>query len=642
MKKSDIRILVVEDDESLGRAIEEGLKRSGFNPKLVASPAAAEQTLRLEECHGMVIDCMLPRKNGVDFATEVRASHPRIEIVLTSGIFRDKSYARDAIIKTKAREFFNKPFELSKLIQTFDDAFAPVLEAEIHPLFQLMQRNQYSAAEKIDAIRLTPTVHGFDLPWIYSLLMDTNISGTLHVAYPDKLEAAVTFSKRRIIDVQYADTESYFGLLLVEMGFSSPEEVDQILSENTGKRIGDRLVDESFVSPHSIGIVRREQMVIRLSKTIQDTPVEIRFKTEICDSDIHIDGLKFTQLLSDWVCSKVTTEWLKTFYRQYLASPLTPGANYSQAGIVIHLPAARVFADFDLTLAWPRTIDDICAGRANRENDLLRAVHFFLVQRILRFEPKAIESEPLGAIRTRLTRIWQDMQDQDHFEILATNKLAKFSDINRNYRELAKILHPDRLPPSAPADLRQLNQEIFARITEAHSTLSDDTRRQMYTKALEHGHAEEILQAETKFEEGMRLLRSSQFHDARKALGKVLKMHGRRSDVGLYYLWALIKEKRHRADRTELSNKVRDVLQTIPHEDRHSAHYFFVKGMYFELIGQIQNSYQSFKRACSIDPEFTDAKKEMTYIKQIYGKKKNKFTDELSIVVTKILGRKTG
>ncbi len=642
VKKSDIRILVVEDDESLGRALEEGFRRSGYSIRLVPSPSAAENALRLEEYHGMIIDCMLPRKNGVDLASEIKNSYPKIEIALTSGIFRDKAFAREALIKSKAREFFNKPFELSRVIQTFDEIFTPILDADQQPLFELLQLEQYSSNDKLHAVRQTPSIHGLDLPWVYSLLMDPHISGTLRIAYPDSRQAAIDFNKGKIANVHFADSESYFGVLLIEMGFASSEEIDRMLAKQQSKRLGERLVDESYISPHAIGIVRHEQMVIRLSKTIQDTNVEIQFDAKEIESDVFIDGFKFTQLLSDWACSKLSNEWLKSFYRQYVGNPLTASVNYNQANIVAHLPAARVFADLEMTLTWPRTIDQICADHMDRELDILRALHFFLLQRILRFGPKAVDKESIENKRIRLERIWQEMQDQNFFQILGVNKLAKQSEIQRCYRELAKVLHPDRLPDSVPADLRELSQKIFARITQAHSTLSDEAKRQAYTKTLEHGMADEILLAETKFEEGLRLLRSHQFREARKALEKVMKMHGRRSDVVVYYIWSLIKEKRHRADRSELANRAGDLMQTIAHEDRHNPQYFFVKGMYYELTGEIQRSYQAFKHALSLDPNFIDANKEITYIKQVYGKKKSTFTDDLSVVVTKILRRKTG
>ncbi len=643
MKKSDIRILIVEDDESLGRALEQGLRRSGYNPKLVASPAAAQRALAIEEIHGMLVDCMLPRQSGVEFAGEIRKTNEKMEIILTSGIYRDKAFSHDAMIKTKARAFFNKPFNLEEVVQTFDDAFRSLIEVEQQPLFELLSLDQYSLSDKLQALAKTPSVHGFDLPWIYCLLMDKNISGGLQITYSDGRTATVQFNKGRIVDVLYADSESYFGTLLVEKGFATSEQVQRMLDEQKTKKIGERLVDESLVSPHAIDVVRYEQMVIRISKTIQDLDVEIRFESSpVNEPIVYIDGFKFTQLLSDWICSKMNAPWFKIFYLPWLNHPLVLSANQNQINIVQHLPAGRVISDLGLTFDWPRTIDEITIEHPQRSSDIYRAIHFLLVQRILRFGSKTVDAETTENKRIRLNRIWHDMQKQNLFEILGVTRLAKYSDINRNYRELAKVLHPDRIPESAPDDLRELNKKVFEKITAAHETLSDETRRQIYLKTLEHGLADEILQAESMFEQATHLLKAQHFREARKIFEKVLKMTGKRSDTVVYYLWALIKEKRHRSNREDLISRVQDLLQTIAHEDRHSPQYFFVKGMSYELTGQIQHAYQTFKRVLSMDPEFFDAKKELSYIKQQYAQKKTSFTDELSVVVTKILGRKTG
>ena len=643
MKKSDIRILIVEDDESLGRALEQGLRRSGYNPKLVTSPSAAQRALALEEFQGMLVDCMLPRQSGVDFACEVHKNNEKIEVILTSGIYRDKTFARDAMIKTKAREFFNKPFDIEEVVQAFDNIFRTQIEIEQRPLFNLLSLDQYSLSDKIQALSKTPSVHGFDLPWVYCLLMEKNISGGLQITYADHRTATIRFDKGRIVDVIYTDSESYFGTLLIEKGFATPEQVQAILAEQKTKKLGEHLVDESLISPHAVDVVRYEQMVIRISKTIQDLDIELRFESgPVTESRVYIEGFKFTQLLSDWVCSKITASWLKSFYRPWLNHPLVFSANQNQLNIVQHLPAARVIADLGFTFDWPQTIDEIAMAHPNRSNEIYRAIHFLLVQRILRFGPKTVDAETTESKRIRLTRIWQDMQKQNLFEVLGVGRLAKFSDIDRNYRELAKVLHPDRMAESASDDLRELNKKVFEKITKAHATLSDESSRQNYLKTLEHGLADEILYAETTFEQATNLLKSQHFREARKLYEKILNMHGKRSDTIVYYLWALIKEKRHRSGREDLISQVQELMQTIAHEDRHSPQYFFVKGMYYELAGQIQHAYQTFKRVLSIDSEFVDAKKELSYIKQQYAHKKSSFTDELSVVVTKIFGRKTG
>jgi hypothetical protein len=83
-------------------------------------------------------------------------------------------------------------------------------------------------------------------------------------------------------------------------------------------------------------------------------------------------------------------------------------------------------------------------------------------------------------------------------------------------------------------------------------------------------------------------------------------------------------------------------MPQVAHEDRHGAKYYFIRGMFYELTGQVQKAYMNFKHAMSLDPFFEDAKREMNYIKQNYARNKTTFSDDFSQVVTKFFKKKTG
>lgn len=645
MQKSDIHILVVEDDPTLGKALEEGLKRAGYSARLVASAAHAKSAMKLQAYLGLVVDCLLPNKNGVDFATEALVENPRMVTVLTSGIYKDRVFATDSVLKTKAKAFLNKPFDLAALIEVFDQNFNDLLDDNHEPIYQLLTRDQYSPRDKIIAIENTKYMHGFDLPFVYSLLLDPQIVGFLEIVYDDGRKSHIGFNRGRIDYVLHPDVESYFGVLLVEKGFTSPEEVEEILAQSgSGKLLGQKLIDSSYLSPHAIEIVQHEQMVIRISKTIQDTSVKVSFVTEDrAEPNVFIDGFLFTQLLSDWIVSKITPDWLNGFFRPWFDNPLVSGAHYSHMNFIKDLPAARAMQKFSGAENWPHTIQELIGDNVKSSGGIQRAVFFMLVQRILKFGSKQGYSEDPATKLNRLNRIWAEMQKQNYFENLGVSSHAKPSEINRAYHDLAKTFHPDRLLANATVEVKELTQQIFTRVTEAYHVLSHPERLENYVKTLEVGMAEDILKSESTFEEGIRQLNLRQFNDARKTFKKALSMKGRRSDTIIYYIWALIKDKRHRADRHELADKVAGLLPKVAHEDRHGPKYYMIKGMFYELTGQVQKAYLNFKHAMSLDPFFEDAKREMQFIKQNYSRPtKSVFSDDLSTVVTKFFKKRSG
>lgn len=641
MQKSDVRILIIEDDATLGRAIEEALKRAGYGTCLVATPSQAKTATELIDYHGMVVDCMLPQKSGVETACEIiKSMNQQPVLILISGIYKDRIFAHDAISRTQASAFFNKPFDIHELVKMFDTSFSHIIEHSHEPLFEFITHKQFSPQDKLKALANTEHIQGFDLPLVYTLLMDPQITGELSLYYADRKKPSVIgFQEGTVYKVEHEDSQSYFGALLLEKGFVSAKELREALRDQGNKPIGKQLIENSNLSPHAVDIIKHEQMLIRISKTIQNTSVRINFKESNVIKNInsvHINGFLFTQLLNDWICSKVTTQWLKSFYAAWLENPVVRGPEFGKINMLKDLAAAISFSKILIQKDWPHKLQDIFSQNIGNEEDILRGLHFFTLQRVVVFGEKSPASNDFEAKISRAKKILEGYQNKNHYEIFGLAQTAQMSEIHDVYRDLAKIFHPDRLHPKSPEELKIISEKIFSILTNAHQVLSNKIKRDEYNKTLQLGHTEDILKAESKLEEALRYMQNGKNREARKLLEKIMGMPGARSDIVVYYLWALIKEKRRNTDHYTLAERVEKHLNRVPHEDRHSAQYFFVKGMYYELTDQIQKAYQYLKHSSTLNPSFLDPKREIDYIKQHYSnRKKTTFTDDISVVVTK-------
>lgn len=644
MQKSEIRILIVEDDATLAQAIETALQRAGYSTEKSNSYQTAKAAFDLNSYHGMVVDCMLPQKSGIDLVEEFNAEYKRnLVVIFTSGIFKERAFANDAMRRTKARDFFFKPFDIAELVQQFDNAFASDIEVFKDPAFELLKKAQYSTQDKLNAISKTESIHGFDLPLIYSLLMDSNISGELEICYEPDKKSYVSFNGGQIDSVVHHDAESYFGLLLVERGFCTHEEVAEFLSNPSKKPIGQKLVDAAILSPHAVAVVQKDQMVIRLSKTIQNEAAHISFREKPKKhSDVVIGDLEFTKLLSDWLMSKVPVSYLKDFYSKWTDYPLLEAANYSRASLLEDIPVVKPISLVTLRGTWPNSIHDFVEQYPRAEASLYPGLHFLLLQRVFHIQPKQTDAKDFAEQMARFEKLNKIISSQNHFEIFSMNTKSKPSDISRAYHALAKSLHPDKIDPAAPAELHQLAQEVFSKISGAYSILNNDVRRAEYIKTLELGEAQDALQAESYFEEGLANLKNGRYRDSRKVFEKVLRMKGHRTDTMIFLIWALVREKRTVSDPVALGQKIASLFNQVPHEDRHSPHYFFAKGLHYEVLGDINRAYANYKHAYSMDPSFSEARKEMSLIKKQYGRRPTSLADDLSVVVTKLFKKKTG
>ena len=107
MKRSRIHILIVDDDVTQGKALQETFKRAGYQATLCDSSVKAITAAQRTEFHGLFVDCMLPKMNGVDLVEEIVGLNPGHEpkTFLYSGIFKDKAFRSRTIVLDGGRTF---------------------------------------------------------------------------------------------------------------------------------------------------------------------------------------------------------------------------------------------------------------------------------------------------------------------------------------------------------------------------------------------------------------------------------------------------------------------------------------------------------------------------------------------------------
>lgn len=70
------------------------------------------------------------------------------------------------------------------------------------------------------------------------------------------------------------------------------------------------------------------------------------------------------------------------------------------------------------------------------------------------------------------------------YDALGVQKDISPEDLKKEYRKLARILHPDA-NPTTDAKLKEEREERFKAVTEAYDTLSDSDKRQKYDRWLQ-------------------------------------------------------------------------------------------------------------------------------------------------------------
>ncbi|GJQ61291.1 MAG: transcriptional regulatory protein RprY [Melioribacteraceae bacterium] len=107
------KILLVEDDVNLGTILKEFLEIKGFTVKLAFDGDAGSQYFKGEKFTLIILDIMMPKKDGFTLAKEIRASNKSIPIIFLTA----RSMQHDVIegFKLGADDYITKPFSTEEL-----------------------------------------------------------------------------------------------------------------------------------------------------------------------------------------------------------------------------------------------------------------------------------------------------------------------------------------------------------------------------------------------------------------------------------------------------------------------------------------------------------------------------------------------
>lgn len=101
-------MLVVDDDDSLAELLQEYLTQHGFSFSRVPSGDAAAEAIATEKPDLVILDLMLPGKNGLDVCREIRGSYDGAIVMLTAS---QNEADHVAGLELGADDFVTKPIE---------------------------------------------------------------------------------------------------------------------------------------------------------------------------------------------------------------------------------------------------------------------------------------------------------------------------------------------------------------------------------------------------------------------------------------------------------------------------------------------------------------------------------------------------
>lgn len=618
MEESKIKILVLEDDVTLGEALKEAFTRVGHQVFLVTEPEKATEIIENEKIDLLFIDCLLPQMMGIDYITKIRKEIPArmcFKTVLMSGIYTDKDFIQDATKKTQAIGFLKKPFDLNEALKLVKVDERPRKEdsSPRKNLYQIFGRNMVSNREKRKLIESLEEVSGFDLPFIYSLLVETKSSGHLNIYGMDGNVSGVSFSNGVIVGVDIEDKTTYLGEMLIQSGYAQVEDVQAALNDKSPRRLGQRMIQANKLSPHAFDLILTEQMNIRLSRTIVDQMIRINFasvEVEMIEPSIDSDSLSY--FLHDWIASKLSSNWLKSMHLMWSSYRITRSSTYREDHPALKMSLIQSLDALAEHLGRGVTLMDLLGQHGYHEAAVHKAIHFLLTKGLISFSKSQAVVTPQEQLKA-LRKIFTEIQGKNHFQVVEFFGLGQETmvSISSMVEEFLPVLGEQ--PNDQKSEAYRLWNQVRMRVTDACTSFLDTGQRQQYKQNNQKSEAEKKLRATSLIEEAKQALQLNQYAKAATVMDQVMELNPEVAQVHLYNAWAKVGI----LDPAKKIQQLKDIefeLMQVPPDEKYDAIFPFVTGLLQKAKGDLSGARKSFEKCLALNSSMIVARRELNQL----------------------------
>lgn len=111
-----MKILIVEDQEKLAKLLKKGLESKGYAADYVTDGEAGQNRIELykDDYDLIIMDIMMPKKNGFEVCRAVRAQNISIPILMLTA--RDSTDDKISALEGGADDYLVKPFSFKELL----------------------------------------------------------------------------------------------------------------------------------------------------------------------------------------------------------------------------------------------------------------------------------------------------------------------------------------------------------------------------------------------------------------------------------------------------------------------------------------------------------------------------------------------
>lgn len=234
--------------------------------------------------------------------------------------------------------------------------------------------------------------------------------------------------------------------------------------------------------------------------------------------------------------------------------------------------------------------------------------------RKLRVQPPSSSA----GLHDELQRRFAALDEDSYYEILGVPEGAESAELADAFSRLARRIHPDRLPGSL-GSLRPVATRVFARISEAHTVLTDPVRRAAYDQSLaaqeptqgqqqdEGEQVRAIMRAASEFQKAEVLVRKKDWAGALRLARQAALLDAEQPEYVALATWLEAKRLPPEANWEPLIHELDAAVARSPN----SARIRYFRACVLKSSGNLERAMQDFRFVLDREPHHLDAAREL-------------------------------
>ena len=604
-----LTVLIVEDEQSASRLLSGIAAEVGLSARATASAKEAQELCAQAAASGqpfsaVVLDLVLSELDGFQFGAAARAASwgAKLPIIVISGIY--KKLPEEFATRIQPAAFFAKPFEPAAL--------------------------RAALAKHTGSQSAAPPLEGALADWpvgaILVQLLREKASGVLTVSQ-DTSQRLITFQQGMIRFAQSNVRAETIGSAQIASGLIKQTSFDRAVAIAKQQNIAlhEALAAARVMTPEQLRAALKQQTVDVSIAAVGTLSGRFQFEQKPAEAVNGVPDMRTSPVA-------LVLEAAKRLGNPAAAKPWLE----QRAPDKLNRSPELEREMFALKTFWPgeavtpvatggRSIGEVLTRVKSHELPLLQYLYMSGLLAPSATAKPGTKSQPAPsadedkrkkftaqeeAARASLFADRERLREASQYEVLGVAPGVSGEEIKTAWFAAAKRYHSDAFSGLDLGSARRVAEELFTRVNEANSALSDANRRAEYDVYLDRKakglptDVGVILRAEGVFQRGEALFKSGRWDDAEAQFREAISLNDTEAEFHAFLGMAMFK----RSGKPE--EALPHVQKALKMEPRLQSGAIFLSQLY-TAQGEVERAKSLLRKAIDKDPDFAQAKDEL-------------------------------